>query len=309
MTERIRAEAQQLGFTSIGFARATRLDREADRLEAWLGKGYHGEMGYMANHFEERVDPRRLVEGAKTVISLAFNYHNPDRPTDPDPNTPRIATYAYGEDYHHVLKAKLRTLLAFIRAEAPAPDEVEGRCFVDSAPLLERDWAARAGLGWNGKNTLLIHPRRGSYYFLAELVLNLEVDTYDSPLRDHCGTCTRCIDACPTQAISPTGYVLDATRCISYLTIELRDALPTEFAGKMEHWAFGCDICQDVCPWNRFAHRHTEPALEPHPDLLDLTARDWDDLTDEVFRRVFRRSAVRRTKFVGLKRNLDFLKK
>ena len=258
-------------------------------------------MAYMEGHFDLRIDPTLLVPGAKTVICLSFNYHNPDRPSDPE--APRISQYAYGEDYHHVIKEKLKALLSFIQAEI---GEVDGRCFVDSAPVMEREWAKRAGLGWNGRNTLTIHPKKGSYFFLAEIICNLPL-VYDEPMKDFCGTCRRCIDACPTQAISPQGYFLDASRCISYLTIELRDDLPKEFVGKMDNWMFGCDICQEVCPWNRFAKRHSESAFEPHPDLLSFSAQDWKEITSEVFAQIFKKSAVKRTKYAGLKRNIDYM--
>lgn len=300
-TRLIREEARRLGFSFIGMARAERMDEEARRLEAWLHKGMHGQMTYMENYFEQRVDPRLLVEGARSVVSLAYNYYSPQRQSDPD--APKIAQYAYGEDYHFVLKHKLKTLLAFIREQI---GEVNGRCFVDSAPVLERDWARRAGVGWVGKNTLLIHPKAGSYFFLSELILDLEL-IYDQPIKDYCGTCTRCIDACPTGAIDPQGYWVDGSKCISYFTIELRDAIPESFKGKFENWMFGCDICQDVCPWNRFADPHNEPAFEPNAELLGMTKSDWTDLTEEVFQRVFRKSPVKRTKYVGLKRNIDFL--
>ncbi len=294
----IRAEAHRLGFEFVGFARAERLDDAARRLEQWLSQGAHGRMAYMANHFDMRVDPTLLVPGAKTLICLTFNYHNPEKQQDPD--APRISQYAYGEDYHFVVKDKLKALLAFMREQI---GDIDGRCFVDSAPVLEREWAQRAGLGWNGRHTLTIHPRRGSYFFLAEIICDLPL-VYDDPVRDHCGTCRRCIDACPTQAIAPEGYFLDASRCISYLTIELRDEIPAEFKGKMDNWAFGCDVCQEVCPWNRFAQRHQEPAFEPHPELLGMTKRDWQEMTEAVFGRVFKKSAVKRVKYAGLMRNL-----
>lgn len=299
--EHIRREALRLGFAFVGFAKATRLDDAAGRLEAWLRQGAHGRMAYMENYFDLRIDPTRLVPGAKTVICLAYNYHNPEKQQEAD--APKISQYAYGEDYHLVIKDKLKALLEFIRQEL---GEVDGRCFVDSAPVMEREWAQRAGLGWNGRNTLTIHPRHGSYFFLAEIICDLELD-YDDPIRDHCGTCRRCIDACPTEAISPNGYLLDASKCISYLTIELREAIPTDFQGKMDNWMFGCDVCQEVCPWNRFAQRHAEPAFEPHPDLLHMTRRDWLELTDAVFSRVFKKSAVKRAKYAGLQRNIRFL--
>jgi len=300
--EHIRQEALRLGFAFVGFAKATRLDDAAHRLEAWLRQGAHGRMAYMENYFDLRIDPTRLVPGAKTVICLAYNYHNPEKQQDAE--APKISQYAYGEDYHLVIKDKLKALLEFIRQEA---GEVDGRCFVDSAPVMEREWAQRAGLGWNGRNTLTIHPRHGSYFFLAEIICDLQLD-YDDPVRDHCGTCRRCIDACPTEAISPSGYLLDASKCISYLTIELREAIPADFQGKMDNWMFGCDVCQEVCPWNRFAKRHEEPAFEPHPDLLHMTRRDWLELTEAVFGRVFKKSAVKRAKYAGLQRNIRFLK-
>lgn len=300
-TQLIKGEASRLGFSFVGIARAERMDEEARRLEAWLHQGMHGRMAYMENYFEQRVDPRRLVEGARSVISLVYNYYPPR--TQSDPFAPKIARYAYGEDYHFVLKRKLKELLHFIRERI---GEVNGRCFVDSAPVLERDWARRAGTGWVGKNTLLIHPKAGSYFFIAELILNLEL-IFDQPIKDYCGTCTRCIDACPTEAISPQGYIVDGSKCISYFTIELKEAIPEEVRGKFENWMFGCDICQEVCPWNRFSTPHAEPAFEPHPDLLEMKKEDWIDITEETFQKVFRRSALKRAKFSGLKRNIEFL--
>lgn len=297
----IENKALELGFMHMGVARAEQMDEEARRLEGWLNQGKHGKMGYMANHFDKRTDPRKLVDGAKSVISLTYNYHSEAVQSDAD--APKISQYAYGRDYHWVIKDKLKSLLAYIREEV---GEVNGRCFVDSAPVLERDWARRSGVGWVGKHTLLLHPKAGSYFFLAELIIDLELAT-DDPIRDYCGTCTRCIDACPTEAISPQGYVMDGSKCISYLTIELKDAIPDEFKGKMEGWVFGCDICQQVCPWNRFATQHTEPKFEPHADLLDMSKQDWEEITEEVFRKVFKKSAVKRTKYAGLKRNLRFL--
>jgi len=299
-TELIRNEAQRLGFEFVGFARAERLDAEARQLEKWLNQQAHGKMAYMANHFDLRIDPTLLVPGAKSVICLTFNYFNPEKQSDPE--APKLATYAYGEDYHHVIKAKLKALLNFMRTEI---GEIDGRCFVDSAPVMEREWAKRAGLGWNGRNTLTIHPKKGSFFLLAEIICDLPL-LYDDPIRDHCGTCRRCVEACPTEAISPEGYFLDASKCISYLTIELKEEIPASFQGKMDNWMFGCDVCQEVCPWNRFSTRHTEPAFEPHPDLLDMTQRDWQELTEEVFGRVFKKSAVKRAKFGGLKRNIFF---
>lgn len=300
-TDLIRSEALRLGFSFVGFARAERLDEAARRLESWLRQGAHGRMAYMENHFDLRIDPTKLVPGAKTVICLAYNYHNPEKQSDSE--APKISQYAYGQDYHFVVKDKLKSLLDYIRQEIGA---VDGRCFIDSAPVLEREWAQRAGLGWNGRHTLTINPRQGSYFFLAEIICDLPLE-YDDPIRDHCGTCRRCIDACPTEAISPEGYFLDASKCISYLSIELREAIPAAFQDKMDNWMFGCDVCQEVCPWNRFAKRHEEPAFEPHPDLLQMTRRDWQELTEEVFGRVFKKSAVKRAKFAGLQRNVRFL--
>jgi epoxyqueuosine reductase len=300
-TEKIRAEAHRLGFEFVGFARAEPLEKEARNLEKWLSANAHGAMKYMENHFDLRIDPRKLVPGARSVICLTFNYFT--EKTQPD-DAPKLAKYAFGEDYHHVLKQKLRELLDFMRLEF---GEIDGRCFVDSAPVMEREWAARAGLGWNGKNTLTIHPKRGSYFFLAEIICDLELPP-DDPLRDHCGTCTRCIDACPTEAISPAGYFLDASKCISYLTIELKDEIPSEFSGKMADWMFGCDICQEVCPWNRFSKPHSELLFEPSDEFLKMEKKDWEEISEEVFGRIFKKSAVKRTKFSGLKRNLDFLK-
>lgn len=302
-TDAIRQEAHRLGFEFVGIARAERMDEEARRLETWLNGNLHGKMAYMANHFDKRIDPRQLVDGAKSVVSLTYNYFTDQEQTDLD--APKISKYAYGADYHIVVKDKLRQLLNFI---SDTIGEVNGRAFVDSAPVLERDWARRSGTGWVGKNTLLINPKRGSYFFLAELILDLEL-TSDTPMKDYCGTCRRCIDACPTEAISPEGYFMDGSKCISYLTIELRDEkLPPQYKDLMEGWMFGCDICQQVCPWNRFSTPHNEPAFEPHPDLLTMTRAEWLDITADVFKEVFKKSAVKRTKYEGLKRNIDFLK-
>lgn len=293
--------ARNLGFQYLGIAKAEFMEPEARRLEEWLNRGYHGKLAWMENHFDKRVDPTKLVPGAKTVITLLYNYF----PTDETPSQeePKIARYAYGEDYHHVIKGKLRD---FIEAMRSAIGSIEGRAFVDSAPVLERDWAKRSGTGWIGKNTLLINPKAGSYFFLAELIIDLELEP-DGPIKDYCGTCTKCIDACPTQAISPQGYLLDGSKCISYLTIELKEAIPDEFKGKMEGWAFGCDICQEVCPWNRFSKPHQEPAFDPHPELPKMNEKEWKEMTEDVFRVVFQKSAVKRAKYVGLRRNIDFL--
>ena len=299
-TQLVKAEAHRLGFTHVGIAKARRLTEEADHLEAWLNAGFQGKMGYLENYFEERLDPRRLVEGAKSVVSLLYNYHNPQQQTQPD--APKLAQYAYGHDYHDVIKNKLRQLLQTLTQQI---GPINGRVFVDSAPVLERAWAALSGTGWVGKHGLLINKQAGSYFFLAELITDLDLIA-DAPVKNYCGTCTRCIDACPTQAILPN-KVLNASACISYLTIELRDAIPAEFAGKMDNWMFGCDVCQMVCPWNRFATPHNEPAFNPNPDLLQLTKQEWVELTETVFGQLFKKSAVKRTKFSGLKRNIAFL--
>lgn len=300
-THLIRNEAKRLGFEYIGIAKAEKISEEARRLEEWLRQGMHGKMQYMANHFDKRIDPRKLVDGAKSVISLMYNYHTEHEQQDPD--APKISKYAYGADYHFVIKDKLRELLHFIDREI---GQISGRCFVDSAPVLERDWAKRSGIGWIGKNTLLINPRAGSYFFLAELIIDMELE-YDSPIKDYCGDCTRCIDACPTRAISAEGYLVDGSKCISYFTIELKEAIPEEYKGSFENWMFGCDICQEVCPWNRFSQQHAEPQFDPHPDLLGMKKNDWQEITEDVFREIFRKSAVKRTKFKGLKRNIAFL--
>lgn len=297
----LKAKAEELGFFLCRVAEATYLEEEARRLEDWLNRGYHGKMDYMTNYFDLRVDPRKLVPDAKSVICLAFNYFNPEKPEDP--LAPRISQYAYGEDYHLVMRRRMKELMRWIREQY---GDISGRAFVDSAPVMERDWAVRTGLGWMGKHTLVVHPKAGSYFFLAEIILDLAFEP-DPPIKDHCGTCRRCIDACPTEAIAQQGYLLDASRCISYLTIELRDAIPDEFAGKMGTWILGCDICQDVCPWNRFSRRHEEPAFEPPEELLKMSRRDWLELTEETFARMFSRSAVRRSGYNGLQRNIRFL--
>jgi epoxyqueuosine reductase len=296
----LKAKAQELGFTSVGVSKARELTEEAPRLETWLRNGMHGDMAYMEGNFDKRIDPRTLLPGTKSVISLLFNHHNPARPTDPE--APRISQYAYGEDYHFVLKWKLKELLKWMRAEW---GEVQGRVYVDSAPILERAWAERSGLGWIGKHSLLLNKNHGSYFFLAEMLLDVELAP-DAPVTDHCGTCTRCIDACPTDAIIKP-YVVDGSKCISYFTIELRGAIPEPVSGRMENWMFGCDICQEVCPWNRHATPTVEPRFAPHPRLLDMTKSDWEDLTEAVFRDVFKDSAVKRAGLAGLKRNVAFL--
>ena len=373
----IKAKAHELGFLACGIARAEFLTEEAPRLERWLREGKQGEMGYMADHFDLRLDPRKLVPGAKSVISLAYNYFSPNKQEDPE--APKLSTYAYGRDYHKVVKQRLKPLVQFITEQF---GQVELRTFVDSAPVLEKAWAQRSGVGWMGKNTNIIldpasnpptrnpsthnpsthippthtpptrnpstrnhtptphnpptrnpstrnpaptphnpstrspstrnplsrinvQPTGGSFFFLCEIILDLELQP-DAPITDHCGTCRRCIDACPTEAITP--YGVDGSKCISYFTIELKSAIPTDFAGKMANWAFGCDICQQVCPWNRFSTPHAEPQFVPKPELMGLSADDWHGMTEVVFERLFEVSAVKRTKFEGLKRNLNFLK-
>ncbi len=257
-------------------------------------------MSFLENYFDKRLDPTKLVEGSKSVISLLLNYYPEEEQRD---DSYKISKYAYGQDYHFVIKDKLKSLLKFMQAEI---GEVEGRAFVDSAPVMDKAWAAKAGLGWVGKHTLLLSKQKGSFFFVAELIVDLELD-YDTPATDHCGSCTACIDACPTQAIVEP-YKVDGSKCISYFTIELKDELPQEMKGKFHDWAFGCDICQDVCPWNRFSKPHSEPLFDPHPDLLSMTKKDWEEITEETFRKVFKKSAVKRTKYSGLTRNIKFLK-
>ena len=295
-------KAIELGFFHVGFSKADFLEEEAPRLEKWLNNQQHGEMTYMANHFDKRLDPRLLVEDAKTVVSLLFNYYTDQQQSDPE--APKISKYAFGEDYHDVIKDKLKELIAFIQVEIGA---VNGRGFVDSAPVMNKAWAKKAGIGWIGKNSNLIHPKKGSFFFITDLIIDLKIEA-DGPIKDYCGTCTKCIDACPTDAIIEP-YVVNGSKCISYLTIELKDEiLPKAFEGKMDNWMFGCDICQDVCPWNRFSVLHNEQRFEPHPNLLDLKKQDWLDLQEEGFQILFQRSPVKRTKYKGLKRNINFLK-
>ncbi|MFB9841748.1 tRNA epoxyqueuosine(34) reductase QueG [Mucilaginibacter ginsenosidivorans] len=297
----IKKEAKNLGFMFCGIAKADFLEEEAPRLEAWLKKGMQGEMQYMENHFDKRLDPRLLVDGAKSVISLGLNYYT--NQSQFDPAAPKISKYAYGDDYHQVIKAKLKQLLEIINEKI---GEVHGRAFVDSAPVLDKAWAKKAALGWIGKNTNLINTKKGSFFFLAELIVDIELE-YDVPATaDHCGTCTRCIDACPTEAIVAP-YVVDGSRCISYLTIELKNEIPGEFKGKMDNWMFGCDVCQDVCPWNRFSVLNHERSFQPKEDLLGMNKGDWEDITEDIFQKVFKNSPVKRTKYSGLKRNIEFL--
>ncbi|MEH6777977.1 tRNA epoxyqueuosine(34) reductase QueG [Maribacter arcticus] len=299
-TNSIKAEAKRLGFLSCGISKSDFLEEEAPRLEKWLNNNMHGEMGYMENHFDKRLDPRLLVEGSKSVISLLLNYF-PEETQVAD--SYKISKYAYGQDYHHIIKSKLKQLQEFITEEI---GEVNGRAFVDSAPVLDKAWAAKSGLGWIGKNSNLLTQQVGSFYFIAELIVDIELE-YDHKVTDHCGTCTACLDACPTQAIVEP-YVVDGSKCISYFTIELKNELPIDVKGSFDDWMFGCDICQDVCPWNRFSKPHKEPLFNPNPELLSMTKKDWEEITEDVFQKVFKKSAVKRTKFSGLTRNIDFLK-
>ncbi|MDR1338664.1 MAG: tRNA epoxyqueuosine(34) reductase QueG [Prevotellaceae bacterium] len=297
LSEKIKTEAYRLGFAACGIARVMPLENESEQVEKWLDSRYHGEMKYMENHFAARLDPSRLVEGAKSLVSLAYNYYSSKTQVA---GAPLISKYAYGTDYHTVLREKLNLLLDFVRQER---EGVEGRGFVDSAPILEKSWAQRSGIGWQGKNSNVIITDRGSFHFLAELILNTEL-RYDSPAVNRCGSCVRCIESCPTGAIVEP-YVVDARRCISYLSIELKGEIPDAFRGKFAGRMFGCDICQDVCPWNiRFANENTESMFSPSPDLLEKTKEEWENLSEEEFQSLFRKSAVKRTKYAGLKRNM-----
>lgn len=300
-TNSIKSIAKDLGFDFCGISEAQFLEKQAPKLEEWLKNNMHGKMHYMENHFDKRLDPRKLVPGAKSVVSLLYNYYTDEK--QKDETAPKISQYAYGEDYHFVIKRKLKTFFNKIQEEI---GDVDGRVFVDSAPVMDKVWAEKSGLGWIGKNANLINKKQGSFFFIAELILDLPLNP-DSPDKDHCGTCTRCIDACPTDAIEKP-YVVNGSKCISYLTIELKDEIiPNEFKDKMENWMFGCDICQDVCPWNRFSNPHNEPAFQPNEKLLNLKKSEWQELTKDVFSELFKKSAVKRTKFQGLKRNIVFL--
>ncbi|MCH9660776.1 MAG: tRNA epoxyqueuosine(34) reductase QueG [Bacteroidetes bacterium] len=300
-TKLIKEEAQRLGFMSCGISKAGFLEEEAPRLEAWLNNNMQGEMSYMENHFDKRLDPTKLVEGSKSVISLLLNYF----PSELQNNESyKISKYAYGTDYHFVIKDKLKQLLAYIQQEI---GDVHGRAFVDSAPVLDKAWAVKSGLGWMGKHTNVLSKQVGSFYFIAELIVDIELD-YDTPVTDHCGSCTACIDACPTQAIVEP-YKVDGSKCISYFTIELKNEIPTSMAGQFDDWMFGCDVCQDVCPWNRFSKSHKEPLFDPNPQLLNMSKKEWEEVTEAVFQEVFKKSPVKRTKFSGLQRNIAFLKK
>lgn len=296
----IKSAAKRLGFLSCGISKAGFLEQEAPRLERWLNKNHNGQMTYMENHFDKRLDPILLVDDAKSVVSLLLNYYPSETQGD---DSFKISKYAYGQDYHFVIKEKLKELLFSIQEEI---GDVTGRVFVDSAPVLDKAWAAKSGLGWIGKNSNLITQRVGSFYFIAELILDLDLE-YDYATTDHCGSCTACIDACPTQAIVAP-YVVDGSKCISYFTIELKENIPQEMKGKFDDWAFGCDTCQDVCPWNRFSKPHAEPLFNPNPDVIAMSKKDWIEITEETFRVVFKNSPLKRTKFDGLKRNINFLK-
>lgn len=296
----IKQEAKRLGFDFCGISKAEFLEEEAPRLENWLKQGRHGKMEYMENHFDKRLDPRLLVEGARSVVSLLYNYY-PEQSQNPE--APRISKYAYGFDYHEVIKDKLKEFLNTLKEQI---GDVNGRAFVDSAPVLDKAWAKKGGLGWIGKNANLINKQQGSFFFIAELIIDLDLE-YDGPMADYCGTCTRCIDACPTQAIVEP-FVVDGSKCISYFTIELKEAIPEDFKNKFDNWAFGCDVCQDVCPWNRFSIPHQEPQFINQTGLLNYSTQEWNEITEEVFSKVFKHSAVKRTKYKGLKRNLEFLK-
>ncbi len=296
----IKAESKRLGFLSCGISKAGFLEEEAPRLETWLNQNMNGQMSYMENHFDKRLNPTLLVDGAKSVISLLLNYYPAELQNQ---ESYKISKYAYGQDYHHVIKEKLNELLNFIQTEI---GEVSGRAFVDSAPVLDKAWAAKSGLGWMGKNSNLITQKVGSFYFIAELIVDLDL-AYDTATTDHCGSCTACIDACPTEAIVAP-YVVDGSKCISYFTIELKDNLPQEMKGKFDDWIFGCDVCQDVCPWNRFSKPHNEPLLKATPEILSYSKSDWEEITNETFQKVFKNSALKRTKYEGLLRNINFSK-
>ncbi len=299
-TRIVKSIGYELGFDFVGVSKADFLEEDATRLESWLKNSHHAGMSYMERNFDKRLDPTILVPGARSVVSLLYNYHSNSKQ---HPGAPKLAKYAYGEDYHFVIKDKLKE---YMKAIGDRIGEVGGRVFVDSAPVLDRAWARKSGLGWIGKNSMLINKEKGSDFFIAELIIDLELEA-DGPIKDYCGTCTKCIDACPTDAIEED-RTLDSNKCISYLTIELKDDhIPKEFEGMMEDWMFGCDICQDVCPWNRFATQNQEPRFSPNPSLLEMSRENWKELNEEQFKWLFKGSAVKRAKYSGLKRNLDAL--
>ena len=300
----IKSEAKRLGFLSCGISKAGFLEQDAPRLEHWLKNQMNGQMSYMENNFDKRLNPTLLVDDAKSVVSLLLNYY-PSEVQSPNHGAEsyKISKYAYGQDYHFVIKEKLKELLFSIQSTI---GDVSGRAFVDSAPVLDKAWAAKSGLGWIGKNSNLLTQKVGSFYFIAELIIDLDLE-YDHATTDHCGTCTACIDACPTQAIVAP-YVVDGSKCISYFTIELKENIPQEMKGKFEDWAFGCDVCQDVCPWNKFSKQHSEPLFNAAHEILSYTKKDWEEITEETFKAVFKNSPLKRAKFGGLKRNIEFLK-
>jgi epoxyqueuosine reductase len=298
-TALIKQEALRLGFNSVGISKADFLVEEAPRLERWLKSNQHGKMSYMERNFDKRLDPRLLVDDAKSVISFTLNYFPKE---EQKKGVPQISKYAYGRDYHFVIKEKLKELTEFIRSTI---GEVNGRAFVDSAPVLDRSWAKKSGLGWVGKNSNLIHPKSGSFFFIAELIVDLELDV-DGPMKDYCGTCTRCIDACPTQAIVAP-QIVDGSKCISYFTIEIKDAIPSTYKNKFQDWAFGCDTCQDVCPWNRFSYLTTEESFSSNQKMLEMSYKDWEEITEEVFKSLLKESPLLRPGIEGLKRNVQFI--
>jgi epoxyqueuosine reductase len=297
----IKSIGNRLGFDYVGISQAVQLDEEAINLEKWLNQNYHGSMSYMGNHFDKRIDPRKLVPGAKSVVSLLLNYYNPN--TQIDSESPKLSMYAYGEDYHFVIKRKLKEFVEQIQTDI---GEVGGRVFVDSAPVMDKAWAKKSGLGWVGKNSNIINKKSGSFFFIAELIIDLELEP-DGPIKDYCGTCTKCIDACPTEAIIKP-YVVDGSKCISYLTIELKTEIEASWKTHMDDWMFGCDICQTVCPWNRFSKQHSEDAFSPSEGLLTMKKEEWLELTEEVFQNLFSKSAVKRTGYNRLKQTIRLLK-
>jgi epoxyqueuosine reductase len=295
----VKSESKRLGFDFCGISKAEFLEEEAPHLEKWLHQGMNGKMQYMENYFDMRLDPRKLVPGAKSVISLMFNYY-PEEKQNSD--APKISKYAYGKDYHFVIKDKLHELLQAMNDQI---GEIHGRAFVDSAPMLERAWAAKSGLGWIGKNAQLLRPQIGSFFFLAELIVDIELDA-DAPIKDYCGSCTRCMDACPTEAIIGP-KIVDGSKCISYFTIELKEAMPIEMQDKLDGWMFGCDVCQDVCPWNRFSQAHSTEEMKPNAEILNMTKKDWEEITEDVFKKTFKDSPLQRPGYNGIKRTLDYL--
>lgn len=299
-TQLIKAETKRLGFFACGISKARFLEEEEKKFETWLKKDFHGEMSYMENNFDKRLNPKLLIPDAKSVISLLLNHYPAE--LQKDKNAPVISKYAYGEDYHYVLKDKMRKLMQFIKEKA---GDINGRAFTDSAPVFDKKWAELSGIAWRGKHSNML-TKQGSFFFIGELIIDLELE-YDQPMNSYCGTCRRCIDACPTQAITKP-YVVDANKCISYLTIEFKGHLPENLKDKFQNQVFGCDICQDVCPYNKNPVTNNEERFLPHPDLLGMTKNEWYEITNDVFRKLFKKSAVKRTKYTGFKRNLDFIK-